>query len=69
MPLQHPLGTEAGPTTPAGSTGSQRLRAMVETAVEERGWLNRLEAAIERYPWPTLLLALGVGYAIARRMR
>jgi hypothetical protein len=24
---------------------------------------------IERYPWATLLLALGVGYAISRRMR
>ena len=32
-------------------------------------WLDRIEAVIERYPWPTLLLALGLGYVIARRMR
>ena len=32
-------------------------------------WLDRLESVIERYPWPTLLLALGIGYVMARRMR
>jgi hypothetical protein len=32
-------------------------------------WLERVEALIEQYPWPTVLLALGAGYMIARRMR
>jgi hypothetical protein len=32
-------------------------------------WLERMESLIERYPWPTLLLALSVGYVISRRMR
>jgi hypothetical protein len=32
-------------------------------------WSDRIESMIERYPWPTLLLAMGVGYVIARRMR
>jgi hypothetical protein len=33
------------------------------------GWFDRIEATIERYPWPTLLIALGLGYIISRRMR
>lgn len=33
------------------------------------GWRERIESMIERYPWPTLLLALGIGYIISRRMR
>ena len=36
------------------------------------GWENafeRIEDLIERYPWPTLLIALGVGYMISRRLR
>lgn len=32
-------------------------------------WLERIEALIERYPWQTVLLGLGIGYVIARRMR
>ena len=37
----------------------------------ERGtdWRERIESLIERYPWPTLLLALSLGYMISRRMR
>lgn len=59
MPLQHPTGT-----APFG------LEAMDEAHVDQRtGWLDRMESLIERYPWPTLLLALGVGYMLARRIR
>ena len=32
-------------------------------------WSGRIESMIERYPWPTLLLALGLGYFLARRVR
>ena len=32
-------------------------------------WSDRIESMIERYPWPTLLLALGLGYLLARRLR
>ena len=37
--------------------------------LETTGWLDQIESVIARYPWPALLLALGVGYAISRRMR
>jgi len=30
---------------------------------------DRIEILIERYPWPTVMLALAVGYLFARRMR
>jgi hypothetical protein len=33
------------------------------------GLLARLESAIQRYPWPTLALGVGVGYFLARRLR
>jgi hypothetical protein len=32
-------------------------------------WSTRIESIIEHYPWPTLLLALGLGYLLARRLR
>ena len=70
MPLQNPPGTEAGSTTTVGNAGSHRLSTMCETYVDEtKAWVDRLETMIERYPWPTLLFALGLGYVIARRMR
>jgi len=67
------------PSTPAGerwtvtgaTTESLGLETERETSHETRGWLDRierLESVIERYPWPTLLLALGVGYAVSRRI-
>ena len=32
-------------------------------------WSTRIESMIEHYPWPTILLALGFGYLLARRLR
>lgn len=32
-------------------------------------WSTRIESMIERYPWPTIFLALGFGYLLARRLR
>lgn len=34
-----------------------------------KGVIASLESQIERYPWPVLLLAMGVGYLLARRVR
>jgi hypothetical protein len=54
----------------AGSTKSDRFQAISETRADvTSGWLDRVESLIERYPWPTLLLALSIGYMISRRMR
>ena len=60
------------PTTRADTenTDSLGFEAVCQTQVDEwTGWLDRIESLIERFPWPTLLLALGVGYVLGRRMR
>ena len=31
--------------------------------------LGNMESVIQRYPWPTLLLGIGIGYLAARRVR
>ena len=71
MPLQQPTGTAARATMTAPTTESMGLDTMYEAdeAHETGRWLDRIESLIERYPWPTLLLALAIGYALSRRMR
>jgi hypothetical protein len=69
MPQQQPPPTGERLTATTEALG-------VETVCEPRddqttGWLDRIErieSVISRYPWPTLILALGVGYAISRRI-
>lgn len=41
----------------------------IESTLAWAQWTDRIELMIERYPWPALLLALGLGYLIARRVR
>jgi hypothetical protein len=49
---------------------SHRFGTISETLADEMTeWRARVEALIERYPWPTLLLALSLGYLLARRTR
>jgi hypothetical protein len=31
--------------------------------------LDNIESVIRRYPWPTLLLGMGIGYLLAQRVR
>ncbi len=33
------------------------------------GMIDMMEAWIERYPWPTLFIGLGLGFILAHRMR
>jgi hypothetical protein len=70
MPLEYPPGATNRPAATGENPLSQALNATSETFTDLGAeWLDRIEAVIERYPWPTLLLALGLGYVIARRMR
>jgi hypothetical protein len=70
MPLQDPTATGERQTMTGATTESLGGESVCETYADETtGWLERIESLIERYPWPTLLVALGVGYAISRRMR
>lgn len=69
MPLEHPAGTANRPATAESTTPHQLGKTSDDTYGVEAGWLATLESTIERYPWPTLLLALGLGYLLSRRMR
>jgi hypothetical protein len=61
---------EMPPQNPTGMTDSDSLGLEVTCErYQTTGWRDWLESLIARYPWPTLLLALGVGYVISRRMR
>lgn len=31
--------------------------------------LDHIESVIQRYPWPALLLGMGIGYLLAQRVR
>jgi predicted alpha/beta hydrolase family esterase len=69
MSLQDVPGAERFPTT-AGTTVSQHFENISATLADQAAdWLDHIEAVIERYPWPTVLVGLGIGYVIARRMR
>ena len=70
MALEDSTGFVDRLATAAESPGTQPLNAMSRPVADRAAeWLDRVEAVMERYPWPTLLLALGVGYVISRRMR
>jgi hypothetical protein len=71
MPQQHPPSAGEYWTMTGATTEPPGLETVCETSHETTGWLDRIErieSVIKRYPWPTLLLALGVGYAISRRI-
>jgi hypothetical protein len=69
MPLSQPSGTVDHPTVTTIGV-SDRLQTTSESPADTTtGWLTGLESLIERYPWPTLLLALTLGYVMSRRLR
>ena len=52
----------------------RRLEHLVDDVSESSSsWANSvlgdMESVIQRYPWPTLLLGIGIGYLAARRVR
>ena len=63
MPLQNASTAADRPTT------ADLDHHLTPAYTEVIGWRARLESLIERYPWPTLLVGLCLGYAISRRMR
>lgn len=38
------------------------------TEVSPIRFLGNIETVIQRYPWPTLLVGIGIGYLVARRI-
>ena len=70
MPLQNTSGAADRLSTAADIAPPTAFGAEpVAPPWDGDDWLEPIEALIERYPWPTVLLALGIGYVIARRTR
>ena len=69
MPLQNTSGAVDRLATAADTTEPMTFESRAPEWGSGAYWLERVEALIERYPWPTVLIAVGVGYMMARRMR
>jgi hypothetical protein len=72
MPLYPPTGSDDFTTMTAAGSEARGLEAAADPhafAREAGAWVHRIESAIERHPWPTLLLALSIGYALSRKTR
>jgi hypothetical protein len=70
MPLHNPSDTMVQPIPTIEAEHAYRLGSIAETFTDEIAESrDRIEILIERYPWPTVMLALAVGYLFARRMR
>jgi hypothetical protein len=57
---------------PSVSERSDRVRgpsAMLGYSMSEKieAWIERIEGLLGSYPWPTLLVGIGLGYVLARR--
>jgi hypothetical protein len=72
---QDSIGTMDRPIRITDDFGaSERLADVVDELCDSSArWLGtsiaNIEDMIERYPWPALLLGIGIGYLIARRTR
>ncbi len=67
MDQEDSVGTE---DRPIGMTGEGFLEVVDgESEPWASNLLDNIESVIQRYPWPTLLLGLGIGYLLAQRVR
>jgi hypothetical protein len=59
------LAVEPVALTPGSS--AQSMQARVSSKLNEG--LQRVESVIQQYPWPTVMLGIGLGFLLARRVR
>ena len=75
MDQQYSTGTVDRPIRSTDGPGlSEQCSDLVDEVSESSpSWANsvlgNMESVIQRYPWPTLLLGIGIGYLAARRVR
>ena len=62
---------ENSDTMTPGSGMGERFPEIADevTEVSPIRLLGNIESVIQRYPWPTLLVGIGIGYLLARRLR
>lgn len=75
MDQQYSTGTVDRPIRSTDEPGlSEQCSDLVDEVSESspslaNSVLGNMESVIQRYPWPTLLLGIGIGYLVARRVR
>jgi hypothetical protein len=74
MDQQYSTGTVDRPLRSTDGPGpSEQCSDLVDEVFESsplaNSVLGNMESVIQRYPWPTLLLGIGIGYLVARRVR
>jgi hypothetical protein len=74
MDQQYSTGTVDRPIRSTDGPGpSEECSDLVDEVFESsplaNSVLGNMESVIQRYPWPTLLLGIGIGYLVARRVR
>jgi hypothetical protein len=75
MDQQYSTGTVDRPIRATDGPGPSEQGADLVDDVSESSpsWANsvlgNMESVIQQYPWPTLLLGIGIGYLAARRVR
>jgi hypothetical protein len=73
MNQQYSVGTVDHPIRPTDGPGPSEQCADLVDDESSPSWANNvlsnMESVIQLYPWPTLLLGIGIGYLLARRVR
>ena len=70
MDRQCAAGTVDRPGTTTERLGMDERCSDIEVSESPpTRFLVNIESAIQRYPWPTLLLGFSIGYLLSRRMR
>ena len=75
MDQQYSIGTVDRLISPTDGPGASEQCAHLIDDVSESSssWTNsvlsNMESVIQQYPWPALLLGIGIGYLAARRVR
>jgi hypothetical protein len=59
----------AAPSVSERSDRAREPSAMLGFSLSEKveAWIERIEGLLGSYPWPTLLVGVGLGYVLARR--
>jgi hypothetical protein len=60
-------GLTVEPESVTVASSAQSMQARVASKMGEG--VHRLEGVIRQYPWPIVMLGIGLGFLLARRMR
>lgn len=67
LPRDTVAGLTVEPEDARTDLSVQSVQARVASTLAEV--IQRLEGVIQQYPWPTVMLGIGFGFLLARRVR